>query len=90
MRDAVFEFFYSPLDPGFKPSVDVDHDGMPDTAASLGENGPYNFCRPKVHNNGCNATMLDGRVERNPFNVLWKNVRGTMRCRSWYMTGTPP
>jgi prepilin-type N-terminal cleavage/methylation domain-containing protein/prepilin-type processing-associated H-X9-DG protein len=88
--DAIYEFFYSPQDPLYKPSVDVDHDGMPDTAASLATGGPYNDCRAKVHNNGCNATMLDGRVERVPFNVLWKNVRGTMTCQYWYMTGTPP
>ena len=88
--DAVYEFFYSPVDPSFRPSLDVDHDAMADTAASLGTDGPYNFCRAKVHNNGCNATMLDGRVERVPFKVLWRNVKGVMKCQYWYMTGAPP
>jgi prepilin-type N-terminal cleavage/methylation domain-containing protein/prepilin-type processing-associated H-X9-DG protein len=88
--DAVYEFIYSPVDPNLRLTIDMDGDGMLDTSASASSGCPYNFCRPKVHNNGCNATMLDGRVEHVPFNVLWKNVSGTMMCQYWYMTGTPP
>jgi prepilin-type N-terminal cleavage/methylation domain-containing protein/prepilin-type processing-associated H-X9-DG protein len=87
--DSIYEYFYSPQDPNFRPSLDVDHDGMPDTAASLGPDSPYNGGRPKVHDNGCNATMLDGRVERVPFKVLWKNNKGIMQCQYWYITGSP-
>jgi prepilin-type N-terminal cleavage/methylation domain-containing protein/prepilin-type processing-associated H-X9-DG protein len=87
--DSVYEFIYSPVDPNLKLTIDMDGDDMSDTSAASG-GCPYNVCRPKVHNNGCNAAMLDGRVEHVPFKVLWNNVNGTMTCQYWYMTGTPP
>jgi prepilin-type N-terminal cleavage/methylation domain-containing protein/prepilin-type processing-associated H-X9-DG protein len=88
--DAVYEFLYSPVDPNQLLTIDMDGDGMLDTSAAVSTGCPYNFCRPKVHDNGCNAAMLDGRVEHVPFNLLWNNVKGTMMCQYWYMTGTPP
>jgi prepilin-type N-terminal cleavage/methylation domain-containing protein/prepilin-type processing-associated H-X9-DG protein len=69
--DTLTHFVYTPLEPRYQWAMDADGDGAPDSMASTTD-VPFNYGRPKVHNDGCNATLLDGHVERVPFKKLWQ------------------
>lgn len=82
--DAITHYVYSPADPSYKFTRDKDGDGMLDSQAQYPDYA-YNWGRPKVHNNGCNVTLLDGHVERIPFKQLWR-VESTGKLHSfWYL-----
>ena len=67
---------YSPNGWGF--DMDFDGDGVMDSNMAVSSFAPYNSATPKVHANGCNVVMADGRVHRftfaewqEPANPLW-------------------
>ena len=68
--DALTHFVYSPADPNYRFSLDLDGDGAADSMSQY-PTTPYNFGRPTVHNNGANVTLLDGHVEKVSFKRLW-------------------
>ena len=69
--DAVTHYVYSPVDASYRFSLDLDQDGVVDTMPQYPKT-PYNYGRPRVHNNGANLTLLDGHVERVAFKKLWQ------------------
>jgi prepilin-type N-terminal cleavage/methylation domain-containing protein/prepilin-type processing-associated H-X9-DG protein len=69
--DTITHYVYSPVGTRYRFTVDMDHDGTPDSMGYY-DYSPYNFARPTVHNNGSNVALLDGRVERVPFQKLWQ------------------
>ena len=85
--DTIDHYVYSPVDTGnqYNFTVDKDHDGVVDSMARYPDT-PYNNGRPTVHNSGCNVTLLDGHVERVPFNKLWAVKAGGLPVHSfWYL-----
>jgi prepilin-type N-terminal cleavage/methylation domain-containing protein/prepilin-type processing-associated H-X9-DG protein len=80
--DVIHHHVYSPAEDGGKTpydytfDLDYDGDGQPDTSKKVFAYGrprvPYNYARPKVHNNGCNVGLLDGHVEWIPYRKLWE------------------
>jgi prepilin-type N-terminal cleavage/methylation domain-containing protein/prepilin-type processing-associated H-X9-DG protein len=82
--DTVSYFLYTPAEPMYKFSLDMDGDGMLDSMSKDGV--AYNFGRPTVHNNGANLTLLDGHVERVAFKILWHiDSSGRMTHPYWYL-----
>jgi prepilin-type N-terminal cleavage/methylation domain-containing protein/prepilin-type processing-associated H-X9-DG protein len=71
--DTDDHYIYSP---NYWPfGVDTDGDGRFDTNLYLHVSyptQPFNSAQPKVHNNGCNVTLLDGHVEYARYSELWK------------------
>jgi len=64
-------------------TYDCDGGGLVDSEPSY---APYNHGRPTVHDNGANVTLMDGHVERVPFNKLWKMDGPSKVAHSfWYM-----
>jgi prepilin-type N-terminal cleavage/methylation domain-containing protein/prepilin-type processing-associated H-X9-DG protein len=83
--DTLTHYVYSPVEPAYKFTLDTDGDGKPDTMPQY-PGTPFNFGRPKVHNNGANITLLDGHVERVPFKKLWQiDAAGKVLHSFWYM-----
>jgi prepilin-type processing-associated H-X9-DG protein len=89
LTDTISHYVYSPVDESYRFVIDVDHDGQPDTMASL-DQPPYNSARPRNHDDGANVTLLDGHVERMPFKSLWKvdakappTLIGAFSIRTW-------
>jgi prepilin-type processing-associated H-X9-DG protein len=84
--DTVTHYVYSPVDPSYKFTLDLNHDGRVDTMRQYPDT-PFNFARPTVHNEGANVTLLDGHVERVAFKKLWhiqgRNKRVTHSF--WYL-----
>ncbi len=71
--DGLTLFVYNPLNTmpyDYSWVKDMDGDGLNDTMDDP-YNIPYNWGRPRVHNNGCNVTVLDGHVERIAYRLLW-------------------
>ena len=64
--DTDYFYVYSPMLRPF--TFDCDGDGVGDSDPNY---VPYSHGRPTVHNNGANAALLDGHVERVAFKKLW-------------------
>ena len=69
--DTLTHYVYSPVEPSYRFTLDLNHDGQVDTMPQYPEVA-FNFGRPTVHNDGANVTLLDGHVERVPFKKLWQ------------------
>jgi prepilin-type N-terminal cleavage/methylation domain-containing protein/prepilin-type processing-associated H-X9-DG protein len=69
--DTVTHYVYSPADPVYRFALDMNKDGMADTMSNYPETA-FNYGRPTVHSNGSNVTLMDGHVERVPFQKLWR------------------
>jgi prepilin-type N-terminal cleavage/methylation domain-containing protein/prepilin-type processing-associated H-X9-DG protein len=81
LMDTAGYYVYSPLLRAF--THDSDGDGQGDSDPNY---APYSHGRPTVHNNGANATLLDGHVERVPFKKLWQVKAGGVPVHSfWYL-----
>jgi prepilin-type N-terminal cleavage/methylation domain-containing protein/prepilin-type processing-associated H-X9-DG protein len=68
--DTITHYVYSPADPNYKFSIDMNRDGKVDTMPQYPDT-PFNYGRPTVHSSGANVTLLDGHIERVPFIKLW-------------------
>jgi prepilin-type N-terminal cleavage/methylation domain-containing protein/prepilin-type processing-associated H-X9-DG protein len=83
--DTAAYWVYTPVDWPFT---------WPAGGGGIPNSGPYPFnnARPKVHNNGANVTLLDGHVERVPFNKLWQiDLRtGNVVHPFWYLYSSGP
>ena len=75
-------------------ALDINDDGFGDTGCFSGAS--FNCANPLVHSGGANVTLLDGHVERVPFNKLWQvetntagtGVGGTPVHRFWWIDGS--
>jgi len=79
-RNYSTHLMYSPV--GYPFEVDLDGDGKLDTNLTQTDGLIYNNAEPKVHLGGCNVAMVDGHVQRLPFemfldadNGLWTDWR---------------
>ncbi|PYK59994.1 MAG: hypothetical protein DME21_12150, partial [Verrucomicrobia bacterium] len=83
--DTLTHYVYSPVDPSYRFTLDLNGDGVVDSMPQYPDT-PFNFGRPTVHNNGSNVTLLDGHVERVGFKRLWQ-VDATKKVMHsfWYM-----
>ena len=83
--DTVTHYVYSPVQAGYRFTLDLNRDGVVDTMPQYPDT-PFNFGRPTVHNNGANVTLLDGHVERVGFKKLWAVDTAKKVVHSfWYM-----
>ena len=83
--DTVTHYVYSPADPAYRFSLDMNGDGQADTMPQY-PNTPFNFGRPTVHSNGANTALLDGHVERVSFQELWQvNDQNKVVHSFWYL-----
>jgi prepilin-type N-terminal cleavage/methylation domain-containing protein/prepilin-type processing-associated H-X9-DG protein len=83
--DTVTHYVYSPVEAGYRFTLDLNRDGVVDTMPQYPDT-PFNFGRPTVHNNGANVTLLDGHVERVGFKKLWAVDTAKKVVHSfWYM-----
>ena len=82
--DTITHYLYSPLEPAYKFTLDLDGDGVPDSMSNY--NYSYNWGRPTVHNKGANVTSADGHVEHVNFKTLWAvTPSGQMKSQWWYV-----
>lgn len=82
--DTITHYVYSPVEPGYKFTLNLDGEGGLDSMSNY--NYAYNWGRPTVHNKGANITSADGHVERVNFKTLWAvNRAGQMESQWWYM-----
>ena len=83
--DTLTHYVYSPVDPAYHFTLDLNRDGVVDTMPQYPDTA-FNFGRPTVHNNGANITLLDGHVERVGFKKLWQ-VDATKKIvhSFWYL-----
>ena len=83
--DTLSHYVYSPVEPNYRFSLDLDGDGAPDSMPQY-PGTPYNSGRPTVHGNGANVTLLDGHVERVPFKTLWAvDSKRAVTHSFWYI-----
>ena len=83
--DTITHYVYSPADPNYKFTLDLDKDGAKDTMPQY-PFAAYNWGRPTVHANGANITLLDGHVERVEFKKLWQiDSTGKIVHSFWYL-----
>lgn len=83
--DTITHYVYSPVEAGYRFSLDMDGDGVKDTMPQYADT-PFNSGRPTVHNRGANVTLLDGHVERVSFKALWQiDSTGKVVHSFWYM-----
>jgi prepilin-type N-terminal cleavage/methylation domain-containing protein/prepilin-type processing-associated H-X9-DG protein len=83
--DTITHYVYSPVDPAYKFTLDLNGDGKVDTMPQYPDT-PFNCGRPTVHNNGANLTLLDGHMERVSFRKLWEIDAANRVVHSfWYM-----
>ena len=83
--DTITHYVYSPVEAGYRFTLDLDGDGLVDTMPQYPDT-PFNSGRPTVHNNGANITLLDGHVERVAFKKLWQIDAGKKVVHSfWYL-----
>ncbi len=82
--DTTSYYVYSPVDPNYVFTLDMTGDGQLDSFPWY-PGWPFNYARPTVHNNGANVTLLDGHVERVPFNKLWAVRGGKVTHSFWYL-----
>jgi len=83
--DTIDHYVYSPVDPAYKLTLDMNKDGAADSMSAYPDI-PFNWARPTVHNAGANLTLLDGHVERMAFKKLWE-VDSTKKIvhSYWYL-----
>ena len=85
--DCAEHYVYSPVEPAWKFTLDLNGDGYPDSRSDVGV--AFNWGRPTVHSGGANVTLLDGHVERVAFRKLWEvNASGNVVHPFWYMDGS--
>ncbi|HRT55417.1 MAG TPA: prepilin-type N-terminal cleavage/methylation domain-containing protein [Candidatus Paceibacterota bacterium] len=83
--DTITHYVYSPVEPTYKFTLDLNGDGKADTMARYPDT-PFNSGRPTVHADGANVTLLDGHVERVPFKKLWEiDGANNVVHTSWYL-----
>ena len=83
--DTITHYVYSPIDPNYKFTLDMNGDGKVDTMSAYPDT-PFNSGRPTVHNNGSNTTLLDGHVEWVAFRKLWDvDARKNVTHSFWYL-----
>ncbi|MBI3852050.1 MAG: type II secretion system protein [Verrucomicrobia bacterium] len=83
--DSVTWYVYSPVDPSYRFSADMDRDRVADSSGA-DPGFAYNDARPTVHSNGDNVTLLDGHVEYVPFKKLWQVDKSWNVVHSfWYL-----
>ena len=83
--DTLSHYVYSPADPDYGFTLDLNGDGKKDTMPQYPD-VPFNNGRPTVHNGGANVTLLDGHVERVSFKKLWEvDVSGKVVHSFWYI-----
>ncbi len=83
--DTLTHYVYSPVDQGYRFSLDLNGDGASDTMPQY-PGTPFNSARPTVHNNGANVALLDGHVERVAFKKLWQIDSKKLVTHSfWYL-----
>ena len=83
--DTLTHYVYSPVDPAYKFTLDMNKDGKKDTMPQYPD-VPFNHARATVHNNGSNLTMLDGHVERVAFAKLFDvDSSGKVLNSLWYI-----
>ena len=83
--DTLDHYVYSPVEPAYNFTLDMNGDGKPDTMPQYPD-VPFNNGRPTVHADGANVTLLDGHVERVPFKKLWEVDRANKVVHSfWYL-----
>jgi len=83
--DTLTHYVYSPVDPYYVFTSDVDGDGAVDSWTGEVDT-PFNLSRPFAHNTGANVTLLDGHVERVPYKKLWQVDRAKKIVHSfWYL-----
>ena len=83
--DTITHYVYSPVDPNYHFTLDMNGDGVVDTMPQYAY-APYNWGRPTVHSSGANVTLLDGHVERVAFKKLWQvNPAGKVVHSFWYL-----
>jgi prepilin-type processing-associated H-X9-DG protein len=69
--DTITHYVYSPVEPNYRFTLDLNGDGIVDTMPQYPDT-PFNSGRPTVHAGGANLTLLDGHVERVSFRKLWQ------------------
>ena len=83
--DSLSHYVYSPVEPAYNFTLDMNGDGVPDTMPQYPD-VPFNNGRPTVHSNGSNVTLLDGHVERVSFKRLWEVDKSKKVVHSfWYL-----
>jgi prepilin-type N-terminal cleavage/methylation domain-containing protein/prepilin-type processing-associated H-X9-DG protein len=83
--DTITHYVYSPVEPGYRFTLDLNGDGKVDTMPQYPDT-PFNSGRPTVHNSGANLTLLDGHVERIAFKRLWNvDAAGKVTHSFWYL-----
>jgi len=82
--DAVSHYIYSPIDPVYMFTLDLNRDGAKDSMSNYGV--AFNWARPTVHAGSANATLLDGHAERVGFNKLWSvDGAGNVTHSFWHL-----
>jgi prepilin-type N-terminal cleavage/methylation domain-containing protein/prepilin-type processing-associated H-X9-DG protein len=85
LMDTISHYVYSPAEPGYKFTLDMNKDGLLDTMPHYPD-WPFNFARPTVHSDGANVILLDGHVERVSFKKLWEvDKSGKVLHPFWYL-----
>lgn len=83
--DTISHYVYSPVEPNYRFTLDMNKDGKPDTMSAYPDT-PFNSGRPTAHDNGGNVTLLDGHVERVAFQKLWDaDKSGKVSHSFWYL-----
>jgi len=83
--DSISHYIYSPVEPSYYFTLDMNGDGIKDTMPQYPDT-PFNNARPTVHSDGANVTLLDGHVERVPFKRLWQVDKANKVVHSfWYL-----
>ena len=83
--DTITHYVYSPVEPAYQFTLDMNGDGIPDTMPQYPDT-PFNSGRPTVHSDGANLALLDGHVERVPFKKIWQvNSARKVVHSFWYL-----
>ncbi len=81
--DTITHYVYSPVEPNYYFTLDLNGDGRPDTMPQY-PNVPFNHGCPTIHSSGANVTLLDGHVERVAFRKLWEVDRASRVVHSFW------
>jgi len=83
--DTISHYVYSPVEPNYNFSLDMNGDHVVDTMPQYPD-VPFNNARPTVHSDGSNVILLDGHVERVSFKKLWQVDKANKVVHSfWYL-----